>query len=87
MNVPFTISAPTTAPHSVQGHRLPVTGVVNFLLSDEQHDTSSNLQFYVTPDFALQCDGIFGLYSLQEHDFFSKPSAVLSLLMTSLTTL
>ncbi len=65
---------------SVQCSTLHVSGTITLPISLAHNSKGFNIHFYVTPQFAMPCDGILSLDSLVAHDISVHPKgcAILS---------
>ncbi len=67
-NLPLQLQKSNVTLSSLQGSVLHVAGTVTFPVSLAPNSDIFNIQFFVTPQFALPCDGLLGLESLVAHD-------------------
>ena len=72
-NLPLELQHSNVTLSSVQGSPLKVTGTLTLPISLAPSSEVFNIQFYVTPEFALPCDGLLGLDSLIAHDISVHP--------------
>ncbi len=75
LDIPLDIKKSNLTFSSVQGSTLHVTGTVTLTISLAPSLKIFNIQFHVTPQFALPCDGLLGVDSLTAHDISIHPEA------------
>ncbi len=67
-DIPLTIKKSNLTLSRVQGSTLHVTGTVALPISLTPSSKISNIDFHVTSQFALPCDGLLGLDLVIAHD-------------------
>ncbi len=72
-NLPLQLQKSNVKLSSVQGSILHVTGTVTLSISLAPNTDIINIQFFVTPQFALPCGGLLGSDSLVAHDISVHP--------------
>ncbi len=72
-DIPLDMKKSNLTLSSVQDSTLHVTGTVTLPISLAPSSKIFNIDFYVTPQFALPCDGLLGLDSLIAHDISVHP--------------
>ncbi len=72
-DIPLQLKKSNLTLSSVQGSTLQVTGTVTLPISLAPSSKIFNIDFHVTPQFALSCDGLLGLDSLIAHDISVHP--------------
>ena len=72
-NLPLNLQPSHVTLSSIQGSTLQVTGTVTLPISLAPDSEVFNIQFYVTPHFALPCDGLIGIDALISHDISVHP--------------
>ncbi len=72
-DLPLELQKSNVTLSSVQGSTLHVIGTITLPISLAPDSSIFNIQFYVTPQFALPSDGLLGLDSLCAHDIQVYP--------------
>ncbi len=72
-NLPLQLQKSNVSLSSVQASTLHVDGIVTLLISLAPNSDIFNIQFFVTPQFALPCNGLLDLNSLIAHDIGVHP--------------
>ncbi len=72
-DIPLNLQKSNLTLSSFQGSTLHVTGTFTLPISFAPSSKTFNIDFHVTPQFALPCDGLLGLDSLIPNDISVHP--------------